>query len=119
MFAAGESIRLWNLERQQEERRKLKAERQRQELERKRRVEEERRNELDTMMALWVKSQNLRAFLEECERSLSPAAEAPSADSQARWFRWASAYADSIDPFRSGRLLKIIRPYEKAPKSES
>jgi len=111
MFAAGEAIRLRNLERQEEERRQLEAERQRQELERRRRAEEERRNELDTMAALWVKSRNLRLFLDECQSSLSASAEVPSDDSRTRWLRWASAYADSVDPLKSGKLFKIIQTY--------
>jgi len=83
--------------------------RQRQELERQRQLEEQRRNELDTMAALWVRSRNLRSFLEECESSLSASADAPSADSQARWFRWALTYADSIDPLKGQQLHTIMR----------
>lgn len=114
MFAAGEAIRLRNLERQQEERRQLEARRQRQELKRKRRVEEERRKELDTMAALWVKSRNLRLFLEECQSSLSAPDEVPSDDSRTRW---ASAYADSIDPLMSGRLFRMIQTSQASVKS--
>jgi len=107
-----------NLERQQEERRRLKAERKRQELERLRRAEDERRNELDTMAALWLKSRNLRSFLEECESTLSASAEAPSDGSQARWLRWALAYADFLDPFKSGRLLRMIQMREGSTEGE-
>lgn len=89
VFAAGEAIRLRNIQRQQEESRKLEAERQRLELEQKRRVEEERRA--------------------ECESTLSASAEAPSDGSQARWLRWALAYADSIDPLKGQRLHTITR----------
>jgi len=61
------------------------------------------------MAELWVKSRNLRSFLEECESSRSASAETPSADSQARWCRWASAYADSIDPLKGQQLHTIMR----------
>jgi hypothetical protein len=109
MFVAAERLRLREIELREAERRRLEAERQRQEIERQRKLEQERRNELEAMMALWVKSRNLRSFLEECERSLSASAEAPSDDSQASWFRWARAYADSIDPLESKRFHTIIR----------
>jgi hypothetical protein len=71
------------------------------------------------MAALWVKSRNLRSFVEECESSLSAsAAESPAVESQARWLGWASAYADSIDPLKSGRLHMIIQMFEESMKSE-
>jgi hypothetical protein len=96
----------------------LEAERQREEMKRHRRLEEERHQELETMAALWVRSRNLRSFLEECESSLSAASEASSDDSQARWLRWAVAYADLVDPFKSGRLDKIIQKHEGSISSE-
>lgn len=89
MITAAEMIRVKNLQYEQE---------------RQRRLEAERHPELETIAALWVKSRNLRLFLEECENSLSASAVAPSDDSQARWLRWALAYADSVDPLKSGEL---------------
>ncbi len=73
------------------------------------------------MAAMWMKSRNLRSFLKECERSLSASGELPADGSQTRWFRWALAYADSIDPLKSGRLYKSIQTYEgsiEAPKTK-
>jgi hypothetical protein len=108
MFVAAEKLRLREIERREAEQHRLEAARQRQEIERQRKLEQERSNELETMMALWVRSRNLRSFLEECERSLSASAEAPSDDSQASWFRWARAYADSIDPLK-GQLFQTVK----------
>lgn len=62
--------------------------------------------------ALWLKSRNLRSFVEECGRSLSLSGELPSDGAQARWLRWASAHADAVDPLKSGRLNKIIQTLE-------
>jgi hypothetical protein len=57
----------------------LEAERQREETERQRRLEAQRRHELDAMVvALWMKSFNLRQFVVECEKALSPDAKQPS-----------------------------------------
>jgi len=118
LITASEIIHARDLEREREEQRRLEAECQRQEMERQRRLEEERLQELETMTALWVKSRDLRAFIEECESTLSASAEASSDGSQARWLRWALAYTDYLDPFKSGRLLRMIQMREGSTKGE-
>jgi predicted nucleic acid-binding protein len=118
LITASQIIHARDLEREREEERRLEAECQRQEIERQRRLEEERHEELEKMAALWVKSRNLKLFLDECQSSLSASAGSPADDSKARWLRWASAYADSLDPFNSGRLSKMVQTCDEPYKSE-
>jgi hypothetical protein len=71
MINAAEMIRVKSLQYEQEEQRRLEAERQREQMEWQRRLEEERHRNSRRIAALWVRSQNMRSFLQECERSLS------------------------------------------------
>jgi hypothetical protein len=109
LITASEIIHARDLEHEREERRRWEAERQRQEMERQRRLEEERHQELETMAALWVRSSNLRQFLLECEKALSIDGKLPPDGGEARWLRWAIAYANSIDPLKGQQLYKVIR----------
>lgn len=109
LTTASEIIHSRDLERAREELRRLEEARQHQEMQRQRRLEEERREELDTMAALWVKSRNLRAFIEECEHSMSSSGAPISESAEARWLRWARAYADSIDPLVGWRIRRVIQ----------
>jgi hypothetical protein len=119
MITAAEIIRVKNLQHEQERQRRLEAERQREEIARQRRLEEERHQELETMAALWVRSRNLRLFLEECESSLANAGQLSSDCAEADWLSWACKYANSVDPLKSGRLYNVIQTHEGLIKSES
>jgi hypothetical protein len=107
MITAAEIIRIKNLQYEQERQRRLEAERQREEVERQRRLEAECRHELDAMVALWMKSFNLRQFVVECEKALSPDAKQPSDGSEVAWLAWAYSYADQIDPLKNGQFQKV------------
>lgn len=109
MIRAAEAIAATNRKWEEDRQRALEAEHRRQELEHQRRVEEERRNELDNMAALWMKSRNLKSFLEECKSALSASAEGSANKGQVKWLEWASAYADLIDPLKNDRIAAAIR----------
>jgi hypothetical protein len=107
MFAAAEKLRLREIEQREEEQRRVEAEHQREEMERQLKMQEERRNQLDAMVATWLKSTNLRQFLQECERSLSLNAKSPD-PAGAYWLSWAQAYADALDPIKNGSLQEMM-----------
>ena len=107
MFAAAERIRLKEIERQEEQERWAEAERRRADLERERKVQEERRNQIDAMVASWIKSTNLRYFLQECEKTLSLESKNPD-PAGAQWLSWARAYADALDPMKNGSLREMM-----------
>lgn len=107
MFAAAEKLRLREIEEEEEKGPRLEAEHRRAEMEHQRKMLEERCNQLDTMVASWVKSTNLRQFLQECERSLSLNAKSPD-PAGAHWLSWARAYADAVDPIKNGSLQEMM-----------
>jgi hypothetical protein len=93
----------------------------RQEAEQRRIQDEIRRYEyrmrceaLEAQFALWMKSHQLRAFLKECEESLSLADEPEANNVKERWLSWAQKHADSLDPFKNGGLREIIGRFDRA-----
>lgn len=82
-----------------EEEQRREAERRRYELEQRRREEEARRRELDSQVERWVRSQNLRAFLDAAERTAVQRGQSPASDGQLkRWLDWGRGYAEQLDP---------------------
>lgn len=80
----------------------------RQEEERRRQEEEARRKALEFQCELWVKSRNLRSFLQACESLIAEHLGGIDPDStEAMWLRWAYSHADRLDPLRNGYLELI------------
>lgn len=111
MVKASEAITVTHRKWEEDRQRAFEAEIRRQELEQQRRAEQERREELDSMAASWVKSRNLRSFLEACKSALSSSSDSGT-ERRAKWLDWASAYADSIDPLKEDRLHTVIQRNE-------
>jgi hypothetical protein len=96
----------------------------RQEAEQRRIAEDRRRYEyrmqreaLETLFTRWTRSQELRAFLKECEESLLLANEQEENNLKARWLSWAKTHADSLDPLKNGALMEIIARFDGAGSS--
>lgn len=61
--------------------------------------EEARRRALDNHVANWVKSKQLRAFINDFEKRLMSRRYSEQAKQEFRsWIRWASEYANQLDP---------------------
>lgn len=82
--------------------RELEEERRRKEEERCRRQEEEERiDELEGVVARWIKSQNIRLFLDAYRADALRRYENIEPDSEMdRWLNWAHEYADKVDPLK-------------------
>jgi len=107
MFAAAEKLRLREIEEKEEEQRRLEAASEREETERQRKMQEERCSQLDAMVTSWLKSTNLRQFLQECENSMSHESKSPD-PAGTYWLSWAQAYADALDPTKNGSLQEMM-----------
>jgi hypothetical protein len=61
---------------------------------------------------LWVKSRNLRTFVQACEELMTKCSGSidPSS-SEARWLEWAYRQADRLDPLKSDYLEKAIEQF--------
>lgn len=60
-------------------------------------LENRRRNDLDELVSNWVKSKQIRQFIETLGPSL---VHSPYEDmDKEQWLTWASGYADTLDPF--------------------
>jgi hypothetical protein len=80
----------------------------RQQEEARRQEEEARRKELEVQSQNWVKSRNLRAFLQACEGVLAKrSGTLPPNSAEAEWLRWAYSHADRLDPLRNGYLESV------------
>ena len=109
LFVA-EALRLRHLEWERRERERQEEERRRAELERLQREEEARRQELEQFTNRWVKSQNLRAFLEAVQQEAVRRALQLTPDTAiGRWLAWGREHADRLDPLTSG-LLPTLGP---------
>lgn len=71
------------------------------ELERQRREEEARRQVLERQTELWLKTQNLRAYIDAVERAATNrgTSAGPGTELQ-RWLGWARKHADRLDPLK-------------------
>jgi hypothetical protein len=109
LISSADTIRVRNIERELEMKRRHEAELRRQELELSRQIEQERREELETQYQLWQRSRDLRRFLQECESLLIKDEPVATDNGAARWLRWARAYADAVDPLKNGEVDQVIR----------
>src|SRR5262245_29626842 len=76
---------------------------------RRQREEEERRSALEQQARLWLKSQQLRTFIAECERVLvEQHGEVRSGSAEAAWLEWAFSYADQLDPLKSDYIERAV-----------
>lgn len=107
VFLAAEKLRVREIERKEDEQRRLEAEQRRTEMERERKIQEERRNQIDAMVASWVKSTHLRQFLQACENLMLLEGKNPD-PAGAHWLSWVRAYADALDPTKNGSLKEMI-----------
>lgn len=84
----------------EEEHRRWEIERQRQaELERLRQIEEGRRQELEKQADNWVKSRQLRNYINAVEAvAIKHGIPADSKFQYKKWLSWAKAHADRLDP---------------------
>lgn len=103
---------------EQEVARKLEEARQaREEMERQRRLEEKRLYELEAMVDRWIKSQHLRAFIDEIEKQVShrPLPQ-ESRECCERWVSWATQHADRLDPLHD--VLPWVSANRTAPNNK-
>jgi hypothetical protein len=107
VFLAAEKLRVREIERKEAEQRRLEAEQWRTEMERERKIQEQRRNQIDAMVASWVKSTHLRQFLQSCENLMLLEGKNPD-PAGAHWLSWVRAYADALDPMKNGSLQEMI-----------
>ena len=96
-----EALRVRRIEREREERERREALEQRAKLEQLRREEGARRLQLERQVERWVRSRNLRAYLDAVEQTDMPQGLVITPDSQlTRWLTWAREYADILDPLK-------------------
>lgn len=102
LILAGEFLRLRSIKHDEEQRK-------RDEQTQRRREEEERCNHLNEHWKAWTKSQQLREFLQACEKFLIERKGKIAPDSpEAKWLRWAYQYVDRIDPLKNGSVEETI-----------
>lgn len=90
----------------------LEAQHRREEEERLRKEEECRRRALEMMAESWIKSQNLRAFLQAYENQIeSSQGQIPPDSPDGRWLVWARLHADRLDPFKDGSIDFAVRQF--------
>jgi hypothetical protein len=59
---------------------------------------------------MWVKSQNLHAFIKACESFINErAGEDTTVDKNTEWLRWAHRYIDHLDPLKNGDFEKMLQ----------
>lgn len=99
LLITAEALRIDRIAREKaEQERRAAAERQA-ELERQRQEEEARRQKLEEQVTRWVRSQNLRRYLEAVETAAVQRDVATSPESAlGKWLAWARAHADRLDP---------------------
>lgn len=95
--------RTWRIKREEEKREWEKERQRRAERARLGQIELERREDLEKQAANWVKSQQLRDYIQAIEMAAAKQGIAGRAkDSYAFWMRWANAHADRLDPLTRG-----------------
>jgi hypothetical protein len=107
IFISAEKLRLREAERRDAEQLRLEAVQRHQEMERERQLEDERRSHLDYMVTSWIRSQNLRQFLHECEKALPVQANTVDRAGES-WLAWARAYSDLLNPFKNGSFQEMV-----------
>lgn len=103
MIKIADLRRTQRIERERQKR-EWELERQRQaELARLRQIELERREDLEKQAENWVKSRQLREYIQTMEITASKQGiSGPSHKGYAFWMRWAKAHADRLDPLTNG-----------------
>ena len=91
--------------REEEEKIRLQSQREREE-------ELKRQRVLEQLAGKWHMSEQIRTFVNECERSLGVTAiQNPAFD---RWLIWARSVADKVDPLKNGLVLDMSGVVQKA-----
>lgn len=75
-------------------------------------AQEKRIEDLKRSGKLLRKAQEIRSLVGLVKSAVGPGPLALSEDELERWETWANAYADTIDPVKSGQVLDHIRPPE-------
>jgi hypothetical protein len=88
------------------ERHRQEEQRRRWEIERRQREEQQRFEVLEKQAALWVRSQNLRAFLEACEQKLM--LTSAGGTREVTWLKWALRWIDQLDPLENGQVEALV-----------
>lgn len=98
-----EALRVRRPEQEREERERREALERQAKLEQLRREEEARRLELERRVERWIRSRNLRAYLDAVEQTVMQQGSAITPDNQlTQWLTWAREYADALDPLKRG-----------------
>jgi hypothetical protein len=85
-----------------------------------RRESDWRRTCFERLAGMWVKSQNLQAFLKASERFITErVGEGASIERTTEWLRWAHHYSEILDPFMNGDFEKMLRQVNEPFKSIS
>jgi hypothetical protein len=99
IVVVAEAKRQEQIELERQRREWAEAERQRLELEQSRREEAERLKALEQEVALWTRSQGIRAYVDAVEREVVKSGMAIESGSKLHgWLAWARKSADRLDP---------------------
>jgi hypothetical protein len=112
---AGETLRLRSIERREEERRRVEAEKRAFELRKLWEQERARRKHLQEQAELWEKVNRLRDFIGCCEVRLANKNELNQDSPASRWLEWARRCADELDPMNNDYLAEAIRALPQDP----
>lgn len=93
-----ERSRLWELERQEQEKQRKQAER-----------EAQLRSELLDLAREWTEACRIRAFCDSFQKSPELINSQVSESSKEQWLAWARSIADEIDPIRSRRAVSVMK----------
>ena len=114
LITASRIIRERDLERQRKRQLELEEQQRREQLARLQQIEQNHRKQLNTLLEGWIRSNNLRQFLAECNESLAASGELSSESPEVLWLEWARSYADKLNPFANGGLRAFINDWSKA-----
>lgn len=102
LIGVADAKRAWERERQREELARREAARQRALAEQRRREEEERQRVLERQAEDWMKSQQIRAFIDEVERRANGKGVLLTQDTElGKWVEWARRHSDRLDPLHA------------------
>ena len=110
LYTIAEAVRLKKIEREKEDQQRKDEQLRREKAEQEKKAEEERLKTLERQFELWMRSNNLKTFIAECEKSLIDrhGSLAPGSP-EAQWLQWARKHADNLDPIRNGFLEEAIQ----------
>lgn len=105
-----ELVKIEHEKRESERLRILEEERAKAEELQRRELEARRREALENLSSQWNRANELRLFLDACEKSMVERGVSLDADSsESRWLEWAHEHANRLDPCQSGKFFEIIR----------